>query len=183
MTKSFVNRWLCALAMFDVTRFPAYDGALDVILIVLSLCYWPNTALLCLCPQWEPAVPEGGGGQRAGGPGDQLAQDGPRQEAPRGRELPQLHDLATQQEPGQETQRWWYSHWRCGMEESLTLHIHLLYTCKWSVSITSLLFALYHFTPATGSDTKLTDQHANIVFFYHISYRLWYKPVHAYFHI
>jgi len=37
-TESFVYHWLCALAMFDVMRFPAFVGALDVISSLLLIC-------------------------------------------------------------------------------------------------------------------------------------------------
>jgi len=36
-TESFVYRWLRTQAMFDVTCFPAFVGASDVILSILSI--------------------------------------------------------------------------------------------------------------------------------------------------
>ena len=40
-TKTFVNRWLHAYAVFDVTCFPAFVEAPDVISSILSI--WPNS--------------------------------------------------------------------------------------------------------------------------------------------
>ena len=37
-SESFVYYLLCALAMFDVSRFPNFVGASDVISSVLSIC-------------------------------------------------------------------------------------------------------------------------------------------------
>jgi len=36
-TESFVYRWLCTYAMFDVTRFSAFVGITDVISSILSI--------------------------------------------------------------------------------------------------------------------------------------------------
>ena len=49
-TKSFLYRCLCALAMFDVTCFPAFVGASDIILSVLARrTLTPVVTSFCCC--------------------------------------------------------------------------------------------------------------------------------------
>jgi len=60
-TESFVYHWLCPLAKFDRMCFPAFVGALDVILSVLpndrvTFIHGQNTATNLQCPSPTPAV-------------------------------------------------------------------------------------------------------------------------------